>query len=91
MMDTQKAGRQKIFAQRFEVDDEHTEREKLYARLQQAFNSLTWYEQGLVDLYMQYGNYRAIQKVTGIPHQSAWATVKDAFAKMKKQLQHDAG
>jgi len=77
------------FEQRFKLPDEHTELELKYARVQRAFNKLTWYEQGLVTLYLEYGNYRAIQKATGIPHQSAWATVKDALAKMRKQIKKE--
>lgn len=48
--------------------------------------SLTWYERGLVDLYCDLGNYRAVEKETGIPHISVYLTVKGACEKIRRQI-----
>jgi hypothetical protein len=66
-----------------EIEWEHLAVDEKHARLKDFMCSLSWYERGLIELYMEMGNYRAIQKVTGIPHQSVWKTVTTAFNRFK--------
>lgn len=49
-------------------------------------DNLTWYERGLIDLYCDLGNYRAVETETGIPHISVYLTVKNACEKIRKQI-----
>ena len=49
-------------------------------------DNLTWYERGLVDLYCDLGNYRAVETETGIPHSAVYLTVKGACDKIRRQI-----
>ncbi len=49
-------------------------------------DNLTWYERGLVDLYCDLGNYRAVETETGIPHSAVYLTVKGACEKIRRQI-----
>lgn len=51
----------------------------------EAINGLYWYDAELVRLYMKHGNFRALQKDTGIPLASCYRTIKNAFNTLKKE------
>lgn len=45
-----------------------------------------WYNKGLVNLYMKHGNFRSIEKETGIPWQSCYKTIKKTFKDIKQKV-----
>lgn len=49
-------------------------------------DNLYWYNGGMVKLYMQHGNYRAIEKDTGIPYSSAYKTIQKSFEEIKQKV-----
>lgn len=49
-------------------------------------DKLYWYNKGLVELYMRYGNFRAIQKETGIPFGSCYKTIKKSLQQIKEKV-----
>lgn len=49
-------------------------------------DKLYWYNKGLVELYLTHGNYRAIQKETGIPFGSCYKTIKKSLNQIKKDI-----
>jgi hypothetical protein len=50
-------------------------------------DNLYWYNSGLVRLYMQHGNYRAIEKETGIPYISCYKTIQKSFKQLKQIIE----
>lgn len=51
-----------------------------------AVEELYWYDQQIVKLYMKLGNFRAIEKETGIPWESAYKTFKRACNQIKEKV-----
>jgi hypothetical protein len=49
-------------------------------------DNLYWYNKGIVKLYMQHGNYRAIEKDTMIPYSSAYKTVQKSIQEIKQKV-----
>jgi uncharacterized protein (DUF111 family) len=49
-------------------------------------DQLYWYNKGLVELYIKYGNFRAVQKETGIPLASLYATIKKSFNQIRQKV-----
>ena len=47
---------------------------------------LDWYESEMVKLYMECGNYRAMEQRTNIPYVSCFCTVKNAIKKIQKVI-----
>ncbi len=52
----------------------------------EQINSLYWYDQELVRLYMKLGNFRALEKDTGIPFISCYKNVKKSIALLKSKV-----
>lgn len=51
-----------------------------------AVDDLYWYDQQIVKLYMRLGNFRAIEKETGIPWESCYKTFKKACKQIKDKV-----
>jgi hypothetical protein len=47
---------------------------------------LYWYDKEILMLYIELGNYRAIEKKTGIPFVSAYKTVQRAIKQIKQKV-----
>jgi hypothetical protein len=47
---------------------------------------LDWYEAEMVKLYLEVGNYRAMENKTNIPHSSCFLTVRKAIEKIKEKV-----
>lgn len=47
--------------------------------------SLYWYNAEMVRLYVKHGNYRAIEKETGIPFISCYKTIQKSFKELKQK------
>lgn len=52
-------------------------------------NQLYWYDAELLRMYMKLGNYRAIQKATGIPFISCYKNIQKSIALLRKSVQPD--
>jgi len=48
--------------------------------------NLYWYDQELVRLYIQHGNYRAIEAATGIPWESAYKSIQKSLKHIRCQV-----
>lgn len=46
-------------------------------------DKLYWYNKGLIELYIRHGNYRAIEKETGIPFASVYKTIQKSLKEIK--------
>lgn len=51
-----------------------------------AIETLDWYEREIIKLYIKFGNYRAIEKDTGIPWESCYTTIRKSINKIRCQL-----
>lgn len=60
--------------------------ELLQDRAMEAIESLYWYDRELVKLYIKFGNYRAIEKDTGIPWESCYSTIRKSIKKIQCKL-----
>lgn len=49
-------------------------------------DELYWYDKEILMLYIQLGNYRAIEKKTGIPYASAYKTVQKVIKEIKQKV-----
>ena len=49
-------------------------------------DNLHWYSGTMLKLYMEKGNYRAMQAATGIPFISCYKTVQKAFKELKQKI-----
>lgn len=49
-------------------------------------DGLYWYKAELIRLYMLHGNYRAIEKETGIPFVSCYHTIRKTFKELKQKV-----
>lgn len=49
-------------------------------------DKLPWYNKGLIQLYLKHGNYRAIEKLTGIPFVSCYKTIKKSLNSIKQKI-----
>ena len=52
----------------------------------EEIDKLYWYNKGLIALYQRYGNFRAIEKETGIPWESCYKTIKKSFKEIKEKV-----
>lgn len=66
--------------------EERLRREQNYDKAVELIQSLEWYDRNIVELYLQLGNYRAIEKETKIPWESAYHTVQKAIKKIKQHV-----
>lgn len=65
---------------------ERAAREDIEEKAINEIDNLYWYNGGMVKLYMQHGNYRAIEKDTGIPYSSAYKTIQKSFQEIKQRV-----
>lgn len=72
----------------YQEDDivERVAREEIEDKALQEVDNLYWYNEGLVKLYLQHGNYRAIEADTGIPYSSAYKTIQHSFKQIKQKI-----
>lgn len=74
---------------RMSVDEtdmqERQKREDTEDRALAEIEGLHWYNAGLLKLYGQLGNYRAIAKATRIPHVSIYHTIKKSIKELKQK------
>lgn len=63
--------------------EERLLREAIEDMAVEEVDRLYWYNKGLVELYIKHGNFRAIQKETGIPWPSAYKTIKQSLNEVK--------
>lgn len=69
--------------------DEFEERlvhEEVQALAIEEINKLHWYHRGLIELYSKHGNYRAIEKETGIPFGSCYKSIRKALDGIKNRV-----
>lgn len=48
---------------------------------------LYWYNAGILKLYINHGNYRAIENETGIPFTSCYKNIKKTFSELKRRTE----
>jgi hypothetical protein len=69
-------------------EDEATarrEREDAEDRTLVSIGDLDWYTEGMIKLYLESGNYRAMERATGIPFPSCYKTVQKAVKQLKQK------
>lgn len=66
--------------------EERLLRESIEDKAMQQIAELYWYNKELVELYLKHGNFRAIQKETGIPFASCYKTIKKSFEEIKQKV-----
>lgn len=66
--------------------EERETREQLEEKAIGEIDNLYWYNKELLQLWMQHGNYRAIQKITKIPHSSAYKTIQASIEQIKQKV-----
>lgn len=69
-----------------EEQQEQMDYELLCDNVSEAVNGLYWYDKQILELYIKLGNYRAIQKETGIPYASAYKTVQKVIKEIKQKV-----
>lgn len=62
------------------------EKEHIEDKAIKEIDNLYWYNEKMIRLYMQYGNYRAIEQVTKIPYSSAYKTIQKSFEEIKQKV-----
>lgn len=66
--------------------EERMTREEIEDKALSEIDNLYWYNTKMVRLYMEMGNYRAIEKDTGIPYSSAYKTVQKSIEIIKEKV-----
>ena len=66
--------------------EERELREMIEDMAVEEIDKLHWYNKGLIELYIQHGNFRAIEKETGIPFGSCYKTIKKSFNQIKLKV-----
>lgn len=61
-------------------------REMQEDKVKEYIKGLYWYDQGIINLYLKLGNYRAIEKETGIPWESCYCTVRKVIKKIRRDV-----
>jgi hypothetical protein len=70
----------------FSILEKREIREKQEDQALHAVEELYWYDRQIVKLYMELGTFRAIEKVTGIPWESAYKTYKRVCREIKEKV-----
>lgn len=60
--------------------------DKLCQSVSEQVNELYWYDRQVLQLYIKLGNYRAVEKETGIPFSSIYKTVQKAIKQIKDKV-----
>ena len=74
------------FASEEQDIEEREGREQLEDKALQEIDNLYWYNKGLLQLYIEHGNYRAIQEKTQIPYSSAYKTIQASIEQIKQKV-----
>jgi hypothetical protein len=69
------------------ANENRSEREEREDKVIREIDSLHWYSATMLKLYMEKGNYRALEEATGIPFISCYKTVQKAFKELKSKVQ----
>lgn len=65
---------------------ERLRRELQEERVKEYIGKLYWYDREIIELYVRLGNYRAIEKETGIPFESCYSTIKKVIKKIREDV-----
>lgn len=60
--------------------------DKLCQSVCEQLDGLYWYDKQILQLYIKLGNYRAVEKATGIPFSSIYKTVQKAIKQIKEKV-----
>lgn len=74
------------FAYEFTDLEEREQREEVEDKALGEVDNLYWYNKEMVRLYLQHGNYRAIEEITRIPYSSAYKTIQKSFQEIKQKV-----
>lgn len=66
--------------------EDRATREEIEDRAIREIDNLYWYNHDIIRLYMQLGNYRAIEEATTIPYSSAYKTVQKSIQIIKEKV-----
>lgn len=69
-----------------EEQQEQMDYELLCDNVEKQVEGLYWYDREILKLYIELGNYRAIEKKTGIPYASAYKTVQKVVKEIKQKV-----
>jgi hypothetical protein len=61
-------------------------KELMEDRAIEHIEKLYWYDKEIVNLYLKLGNYRAIEKDTGIPWESCYSTIRKVIKQIRDEL-----
>ena len=74
------------YAYEFTDLEEREQREQVEDKAMNEIDNLYWYNKEMVRLYLQHGNYRAIEEITRIPYSSAYKTIQKSFQEIKQKV-----
>lgn len=74
------------FAYEFTDLEEREQREEMEDKALGEVDNLYWYNKEMVRLYLQHGNYRAIEEITRIPYSSAYKTIQRSLQEIKLKV-----
>lgn len=66
--------------------EEREQREQMEDKAIDEIEALPWYSKTLLKLYVEKGNYRAIQEATGIPFISCYKDIQKSFKEIKNRV-----
>lgn len=66
--------------------DERLAREEAEDKALSEIDGLYWYNAELIRLYVKHGNYRAIEKETGIHYISCYKAIQKSFKQLKQKV-----
>lgn len=75
-----------IAASHPEEFEERQTREDMEDRTLGKIDELYWYNAEMIRLYVKHGNYRAIERETGIPYISCYKSIQKSFKELKKNV-----
>lgn len=69
-----------------EEEQSQLDYEAMISFMNSEFKNLYWYDKQMLELYIKLGNYRAIEKETGIPWESAYASISKTLKKLRSKI-----
>lgn len=66
--------------------EEREQREQVEDKAMSEIDNLYWYNKEMVKLYIEHGNYRAIEEITRIPYSSAYKTIQKSLQEIKQKV-----
>lgn len=67
-------------------EDEIDNSQEVIEGISKIINTLYWYDQEILKMYIELGSVRKVSKQTGIPHTSIFITIKNIRKCIKQQL-----